>query len=139
MSVGESLINHLNDDGDVSSLVNDRVSQGAVNENETNPRIWIGRTSRDNEIDLGGGGFVTDTFDLEIVATHSSTNDGVSEALEIADAVRASLHGLHGDLYDRGVMGVFVDDQTDDYVPKAIDSPDGVYVSALSIRIMPCT
>ena len=137
MSVGQAIIDFLIADGGVSALVDERVSQGAVNENEALPRIWIGRSSRDNDIDLAGSEFVIDTFDLEIVADHTEGNDGVSQALEIADAVRTLLHGHYGDFADITVKGVFVDDQTDDYLPKSLDSPDGIYLSALSIRILP--
>ena len=134
--IGEDLITFLNDDVDVTDLVDSRISQGAVNESDTCPRVWVGRASREDELDCGAvGGMVVENFDIECVSIHSSTNDGVSESLGVADAIRDAMHGHKGDFGSTTVSGVFVDDQNDDYIPKAIDSPDGYYVTALSVRI----
>ena len=140
MTIGEDLIEHLNDDGDVVALVSDRISQGVVNEDETHPRIWLGRASRNHDLDCGGvGGIIEDNFDLEIVAEHDADTDGIEQALKIAEAVRDSLHGFTGEMGVTTVLGCFVDDQSDDYLYKSIDSPDGLYMSALNVRILHST
>jgi hypothetical protein len=107
------------------------VEQNTIRQDAPSPRIWYQRNQQSEDLDVDGtGGLVESTWDIEV---HSESPDG--QSLDIADVLKARLHGHKGAFGDQSVQGVFVEDHDDDYLPKGVASEDGLYVAALSAKI----
>lgn len=101
-----------------------------VLENPPTPRIWYSCSNSDEELDIGGsGGLVESEFDIEVVS------DDLDEAQDIAAAVKRLLNGKRGTFGTQTVQGVFVSDQTDEYVPRSLADETGYTVVGLRARI----
>ena len=118
-------------DTDVAAIVATRVHQSSVPESVDAPYIWFTRDRSDGPrcLDNGVARTTEQQFSVECIAESLST----SQAL--ADAVSDALDGYRGTFGDSTVKGVFVDDQTDDYIPRGVSSDDGAFVAALQVRI----
>lgn len=101
------------------NLVNGRIAQKPIDQDEPVPWIGIGRQSEDQEIDLDGvAGLVTTSFDVDI------RSDTPEEADEIARTVKNLLRGFRGDLGDHEVRCIDVGDadNLDEPFPEGSDS-----------------
>jgi len=134
-SIGENLRSFITSSTGVLAVFSGAAAPNAVLQNKLPygpplPRIWFGRASQEEEVDLSGtGGLVESSWNIEAIS------DDVDEALEIADAVKADLNGHRGTFGSGTVKGCFVEDHDDDYQPKGVGSEDGFYVAAISARI----
>lgn len=106
------------------------VEQSGNPESPDHPRIWYGRSGANEELDLSGtGGLTQQTFDLEVIS------DDLDQAQDIAAAVKKYLNGKRGTFGSGTVQGVFVNDQSDDYLPRGISDESGLAVAAINITI----
>lgn len=106
------------------------VVQSVEPEYPPHPRIWYGRNGSNEELTLdAAGGLVEHTFDVEVIS------DDLDECQDIASVVKRYLHGKRGTFGTQTVQGVFVEDQTDDYVPRGLSGEEGLHVAALSVNI----
>lgn len=101
------------------NLVNGRIAQKPIDSDEPVPWIGLGRTSEDQEIDLGGvAGLVTTSFDVDV------RSDTPEEADEIARTTKNLLRGFRGTLGDHAVRCIDVSDadNLDETFPEGSDS-----------------
>jgi hypothetical protein len=118
-------------DSAVAAIVSTRVHQSVVPESVEAPYVWFTRDRSDGPrcLDNGVARNTEQQFSIECIAEDLSTSQ------TLADAVSAALDGKRGTFGDDTVQGVFVDDQTDDYIPRGVSSDDGAFVAALQVRI----
>ena len=136
-TLAEQLRDFLLADATVSGLVEERVHQAIIPDaaRSVYPRIWFRRAAVDGELNLDGGATLPQTtFDLEVLT------DDIEQLDTLADAVRARLHGYPptgtaGSWGTRQVLGVFCEDQSDDYIPFAINDDEGTHFAALSVVV----
>lgn len=107
------------------------IQMSKIQENAQDPHIWFQRSGRDQELALAGQPLIlTETFDLECISKDPDT------CQTLASAVRDLLHGYRGAFDSDTALLVEVDDQSDDYLFFNLDQDEGIYPSALSIKIM---
>lgn len=135
-TIGEDLIAVLVGSTNVTGIAGTRVQQNSVNVDDDFPRIWLGRSGSEEDLDLSAvGGLRRDDFDVECMAEGTQANDtGLDSAIDLAEKAKTLLSGKRGSFGSRSVQGVFVLDHDDDYVPKGI-TEDGVHIAALQVQI----
>lgn len=138
MNIAEEIIAHLRQDVMLMGLVGDRISQGTVNQGETFPRIWLERSSavRDFGVNIESDDLRYENFNVECVGRVDVGDDGVKDALDVADAVKAAIDGYRGVMGFTTIKGAFIEDHDDSYVPRAVDDLDGFYIAALEVQII---
>lgn len=129
-TIAENLRTYVVASTSINGVIAGRMHVNAVPETSEMPRIWLGRTAEVVPRDLSGGGGITNTrFDLECFAL---TPDA---CIDLADMVRARLDGFFGAMSTSQVKGCFVEDKSDDYIPKGVGSDEGVHLSALGLNL----
>lgn len=131
--VAERLRTFLIAGASVTTIVGQRVHQNMVPESSAPPYLWFRRSRTDEPRTLDGGspsGY-EQFFDIECVS------EDLSEAQTLAYAVRDRLNNYRGSFADSTVKGIFVEDHSDDYVPRSVSSDDVAHVAALSVQIIP--
>lgn len=126
----EDVIDELETDSAVAALVDGRIFGGAVPPGTAVPFIWVQRRA----IAYCGSLVAEETplweyLDLECVSNNAS------EAVEVADAVRACLHGRSGTVGDTLYSFIHVADQAETYVPRNVDAGENLFVSSLSVEV----
>ena len=117
----------------ISTLVGGRMFQDHPLQGPPRPFIYFARSSTEHERSLGeaqGSVPFRHIFDVECVA------DRDSQAESLADAVR-TLDGFAGALGDSTVNRMFLEDQSDDYVPVNSGGDSGRFVKALRMEVIP--
>lgn len=108
-----------------------RCTQNLIYQDTPKPQVWYGRSSSVEEVDLSGaGGLVESEWDIEVIS------DDLDEAQDIADAVKRFLNGKYGAFGTQTLLGCFVQDHNDEYVPKSIGDESGYNVAALRATLM---
>jgi hypothetical protein len=99
-------------------------------------RLWYQRRQLDAEPFLdGSAGLAEVSFDVEIMSGN------IAEVEELVDTIRAAaadggLNGYRGVFGAGRTLGVFVEDQSDDYELRGVNSDEGWHVAALSVRVI---
>jgi len=140
MSLGENLRSFLIGNANILAELPTAASLGVVEQNKNewdteapSTRIWFARRSEEKELTVSGGDLLTTTnFDLECISTD------IDSAIDLADVVKAELHGYQGTFGSGYVGAVFVTDHTDDYEPYNLSEDEGCHVAALDIEILSC-
>lgn len=98
----------------------------------TYPRIWYRKALHVDEPQLDGSDaqHTETTFDVEILTEDPDELD------TLTDAVRTRFNGAVGTFGSRSVLGVFVDDHDEDYVPYGDGADDGTLIAALSVLVI---
>ena len=131
--VAERLRTFLIAGSSVTAIVASRVHQNMVPESSAIPYIWYRRARTDEPRTLDGGapsGY-EQFFDIECVS------EDLDECQSLAYAVRDRLNNYRGSFADSTVKGIFVEDHSDDYIPRSVSSDDVAHVAALSVQIIP--
>ena len=111
------------------------IEQNTVREDAPSPRVWFQRADQRDEVDLSGtGGIIDSRWDIEV---HSETS--VDEALDITDALKTRLNGYRGTFGNGSILGSFVEDHDDQYLPKGDGSEDGLNIASIQARIIYAT
>lgn len=133
LAIDEQLIAYLLADTGVSALVATRVHEGQVPQVDTFPYVWLERHTKEQ---TGGltpreTQLVEQRFNVECVAT------SIASAQTLAEAVRASLHEKRGVLTgtEAAVQGVFVEDHSDDYLPRNSGEDEGLHIVSLDVSV----
>ena len=107
------------------------IQQDSVDQNGPADFIWFHRRSSTRDINLDGGkrGFTETSFDLELIS------DDISLAQAWAENVKEVLDGYRGEMGDSFVLGAFVEDHADDYVPIG-GADEGKHVCSLDIQLI---
>lgn len=94
--------------------------------------IYLRRSGFRDERCLGESGdpAFSHLYDVEVIAENDE------EADAIADLVRA-LDGTSGTFGGRTIQGIFVNDQSDDYEPRAVGSDLGWHIPAFTVEVVP--
>jgi len=132
MSVGEDLKRYLEADASIKAVVDTRIAQGHLPDGEDLPYIWYMRRGTDQSRTVDGTGDQTFThlIDMECVS------EDIDQALDLAELVRARLDMTRGSFGNGSVKGIFVQDQSDDYIPRNLPSDEGVYIPSLEVSVM---
>ena len=131
-TLGEDLRTWLRADASILDLAGTRVHQNKAGNKYNGQYIWYGRATTQNEDalnDPAGTDPFSQIFDVEAIS------DDIDEALNLADLLKAK-HLARGTFGAGTVQGVFVSDHADDYIPRGINSEDGLHVAALQFEIM---
>lgn len=136
-SIGENLRTVLAATTGVAALVSttsaDRIHQNIIPKPMVRPAIWYTRAASEAEVDTAGNNMITDSsWDIECQA------EDLDDCLSLADAVKTELNGKHGTFGDSSILGAFVTDHDDDYLPKGIGESDDahIHLAALSVQIL---
>jgi hypothetical protein len=107
------------------------IEQNTMAETPPSKRIWYRRAGQNDDLAMSKeSGVVTSEWDLEIFAPNDT------DVCAIADVVKTRLDGLQGTMGGRSVMGAFVDDHDDDYLPRGVaDETEAINMAALRITI----
>jgi len=136
-SVGEDFRAWLIDQPRVYELVGHRIHQDWVPSVETfksedAPYIWFSRSGvirldciGDVVGDTGNG----EGYNLELIAKSQR------ECRRLENAVM-ELHNYKGDMGDSVAQAIWLEDQSDDYVPQGVGDVDGLAVIALSVEVV---
>lgn len=135
--IAEDLIAFLTADSTIAALVTDAnsvvgICHNIVPQEMAFPLVWLRRASRETERTLDAAvGEQPDSvrFDLECYG------DDLEEAMDLADAVTARLDNYRGTFGTRTAQGMFVEDASDDYVPRGIMGDESIHFAALSVQI----
>lgn len=135
--IAEDLIAFLAADATIAGLVTDAdgdvgVHHNIVPQDSEFPLVWLRRASRENERTLDAAvGDDPDSvrFDIECYG------DDLDEAMSLAAAVTARLDNYRGAYGTRTAQGMFVEDASDDYVPRGIMGDESIHFAALSVQI----
>lgn len=110
MSVAEDFVTYLNAQAAVTAVTSTRIVQAPAHIELKLPYIVFRRRGRSEQLALGGeGGLVETELDVECRA---ATLDG---AEDLADILHGLLNGYRGTWGSRAILGVFVNDQDDEY------------------------
>ena len=132
-TLAENLRNKFINTGAIQALIGPRMYQDHPLQGPPRPFIFFQRSSVRHERaldDAQGEAPFSHSFDVECVA------DRDSQAEALSDAVR-TLDGFTGTLGDTTIKRLFVDDQSDDYVPVGAGSDSGRFVKALRMEVFP--
>jgi hypothetical protein len=103
-----------------------------IPQDASKPFVWFQVMSSREEVGLDGeGGIIETVFAVECVSTSPS------QVQSLAAAVRARCNGAQGLLVDAGtfVQGMFVEDASDDYIPKTQFEDAPISIVALEIQL----
>lgn len=131
-SVGVDFCKFLKANTNIAAKVGRHVYHRHVPQPAPAQFIYLKRTSFRHERCLGDTGdpAFSHTFAVEVIAENEE------EADELADLIRG-LDGASGTFGGRTIQGMFVEDQDDDYEPKAIGSDLGWHIPAFSVEVVP--
>ncbi len=112
------------------------VQQNYANEDDPEPRVWYQRQTGHTPMDLAGKQvwIRETTYAVEVNALDPDVGAAIAEA--IAAEFPAGMNGFRGVIGDTLVLGCFVEDASDEYVPRGLDVDDGFHVFAFNLRIM---
>lgn len=117
----------------IKTRIGRRMHQDSVPQDEPRPFIYFGRTGVRLERchdDAAGEAPFSHTFAVECVA------DTPRDMNTLVDAVR-TLDLYAGTFGDSTIQGMFIEDQSDDYVPINAAGDKGRHVAALSVEVVP--
>jgi hypothetical protein len=132
MSVDTGLINKL------SLIVGPGVpvQQNYASADKTQPRVWVQRQQGDSELFLDGRpGPADTTYAVEVNALDPDAGAAVADAIQ-ANAAAGGLDGFRGTMNSTVVLGCFVGEASDDYVPRGLELDDGYHVFAFTVRVL---
>jgi len=131
-TIGPDLRSFLLADTDIAAAVGTSVHQNHVPETSETLYIWFSRRGRERERTINesaGNVAFREYWDLEVIGT--SLGD-VSDLADLVDALDSS----SGTFGSGTVQVLFVEDQTDDYIPRGLNSDEGLHYSAFLIEIL---
>ncbi len=106
------------------------VSENYVSEDKGQPRVWWQRSTSNVELLLSGQLSLVDTnYNVEVFGSD------IDATASIADALKSSLHGFRGQMGDSFVLGMFVTDHSDEYLPRNIDTDDGFHGFSFAVQV----
>lgn len=132
MSIGEDLLTYLLADSSIASAVGTRCHQNKAPHGYDGQYIWFGRAATENADaidDAAGTAPFRQYFDVECCS------DDIDEAIDLADLVKAK-HLARGSFGAGTIQGVFVTDHADDYIPRGVNSDEGMHVAALQLELV---
>lgn len=136
-NLGTNLRSFLLSQTELAAIVGLRIHQDHVPQSKVDtdgyfrPYIWFGRSGVGREECLSpelGAPPDIEFFDLECIAPSMPMAD------EIADQVTA-LDGYKGEFGEQSIQAIFVEDQSDEYVPRGQRTDVGSSVRALSLAL----
>jgi len=126
-AVEENLRAYLLDSVAITDIVEERIHENVVPEDQSRPYVWIMRRSVSlpaRTLD-GNSGFAVTSFDVECIGTD------IAVVLTLAAAIKAAVDGQRWLTYT-----TFVEDEDDDYIPRGNGSDEGLQVAALSVDVI---
>ncbi len=114
----------------VTAKVGQRVHYQSIDQESVRPHIYFARQGRDDDDCLVGDGVRIERYVFEIVA---------NQQLEtLVDAVVDTVKAITGDVGDRNVQYVEVEDAGDEYLFRSIGEGDASFLHALQITFYLC-
>lgn len=134
MAIGEDLKTFLGADGTISGIVGTFVVQNHIPAEDVSPFIWYMRRgteyARTTDASVGDSTF-GHFFDIECIS------EDVAEAISLADRIKVILDNFRGTFGNVTLAGAFVEDHSDEYVPRNQSGDTGRHIAALDARIIP--
>lgn len=129
--VATRLRTHLVTDSAIAALVGENVHQGNVPQSIDGDYIWFGRSGVESLRVLAAGAIdpLAVRFDVEAIS------HDLDRCQQIASAIRTRCDAYRGTFADTTVQGIFVEDHSDDYIPRGVFSDDGPHVAAMNVEI----
>jgi len=130
MGLAEDLKTYVTASTSINADISGRMHYNRRPQRAVGAFIWYQRQDFSEPLTLdGGGGLGMTRYDVECGSTNLDT------AYDLADKVRARLHGTSGTVGATTALGIFVEDQDEDYFLKSIDSDEAINIAALSIIV----
>jgi hypothetical protein len=115
----------------IAAAVGPNVHVNSVPEEVTPPYLWIRRSGGSRERSLGdaqGTPAFEERWDLEVIS------DSPSETADLAASVQG-IDGAKGTFGTGTIQGLFLEDYSDEYIPKGVFSDEGLDVVAFQVVI----
>jgi len=108
------------------------VSENVIPEDRVVPSVWWQRRTANTDVFLSGQPILNETnYDVEVYSTN------IDQAASVADTLKDSLNGYFGVMGTSRVLGSFVEEANDDYIPKAAIADDtGLHNFSFFVRMI---
>jgi len=119
-------------DSSVASVAGDRIHHNHVPQGKVKPFVFYRRRNTEHIVCLDdSNGQTPDSyaFDVEAIATNPD------QAEELAGYIRSRCHLFRGALGETTTKGVFVQDVSEDYVPRGTGGDVGLTVIAFDVEV----
>jgi hypothetical protein len=130
--VAADIVDELTRSHAVDLLADGRVYGGVVPGGVAVPFVWIQRRGVKFDEILGEVELEPriEFFDVECVSDNGTT------VIELSDAVRGTLDGIHGTMGEGSYTWVTVRDASESYVPRNVDAGEHLFVSSLDVEVI---
>lgn len=130
--IAEDIRAFLLADANISSDVGGaRIEQNKQIEKYEGMFIWYARSGNGQERsldDAAGAAHFRELFDLDVVGLDVAAVDALGKRIRDKDATRGT--------FGAGtIQGLFVTDQADDYIPRAVGADDGFHIASMQLEI----
>lgn len=130
MALAEDMITFVTASTSISADIGTRMHYSHVPQASTYPLIWFQRQELTEELNLDGTkGYAVTRYDVE------ANGLDLNATYDLADKLRARLHGTKGLVGDTTALGIFVEDQDESYFLRKIDDDRAVHAAALSVIV----
>lgn len=134
MAVDEDLRTKL------ATIINDAtipIEEGKVSDTRARTRVWYRRANSNTDVFIGGNAGLTETrFDIEVHGENIATVQTLAASIKALHSA-GGLNGLSGAFGSSSVLGIFVEDHSDDYEPKGgFETDTGLHVCSLDVQVI---
>jgi hypothetical protein len=131
MSLSEDFRSFLLAQTPIAQGFGSKIHVNSVPEEIDPPYIWVRRSGASHERTLGQGQgeqAFQERWDLEVITDDPSDIDGLAKLIRDLDGAKGTFgHGT--------IQGLFVEDYSDEYIPKGVFSDEGLDVVAFQVVI----
>jgi hypothetical protein len=131
MALSEDFRAYLLAETPIAQAFGTNVHVNSVPEEITPPYIWLRRSGANHERTLGQGKgeqAFEERWDLEVISDDPSEIEGLAKLIRDLDSDK-------GTFGTGTIQGLFVEDYSDEYIPKGVFSDEGLDVCAFQIVI----
>ena len=123
---------HLLNDAGIAAIVGTKVHQAHVPQSAAPPYIWYQRSSTGGPVTLDGGvaSDFEQFYDVECVS------EDLDDMQSLVGLVKSRLHCHRGTFGDGTIKGAFVEDHSDDYIPRSVSDDSVAHVGAVRVQII---
>ena len=128
--IGADLKTYVTASTSCNAVISGRMHQNHPPQDTSKPFVWYQRSSENEMVTMDGvGGLKKVLFDVECVTADVATSES------LADKIKTRLNGKSGTFGASTVQGSFVEDHSDDYLPKSVGSDGGLQVASFNVTV----
>ena len=108
------------------------VEKGKISEEQATVRVLYQVADSTQDVHLGGQtGLTTTAFDVECGAREDD-----STAQNMAGTLKTALNAFRGAAGSSSILGIFVEDHSDEYQPMMLDSDVGYFIASFRANVI---